>query len=150
LLEHVREWRSAINGMKAVLRPGGVLLITTRSKGFGVHGYPYDYWRYEPGDMQRIFADFELETVQPDQLRPGVFVKARKPARHEPADLDGIALYSVIKRDRVHDVSETEASEFKPPFSLVAFMWGLMPRSVREDGIRPLLRRLFRTSSRRS
>jgi SAM-dependent methyltransferase len=150
LLEHVREWRIVINGMKSVLRPGGVLLITTRSKGFGVHGYPYDYWRYEPKDMHRIFADFDVETVQPDQLRPGVFVKARKPERHEAADLDAIALYSVIRGERVPDVSEAEARAFKPPFSLMAFIWGLMPRSVRSDGLRPLLRRLLRVSSRGS
>lgn len=150
LLEHVRDWRSVIGGMKTVLRPGGVLLITTRSKGFGVHGYPYDYWRYEPEDMQRIFADFDVETVQPDQLRPGVFVKARKPDMHEEADLEAVALYSVIRNDRVHDVSETEAQAFKPPFSLMPFIWGLMPRSVRSDGFRPLLRRWLRASSRSS
>ena len=150
LLEHVCDWRSVIGEMKSVLRTGGVLLITTRSKGFGVHGYPYDYWRYEPEDMHRIFADFELEAVEPDQLRPGVFVKARKPELHEAADLDGIALYSIIRGERVHDVSESEARAFKPPFSLMAFMWGLMPPRVKSDGIRPLLRRLLRTSSRSS
>src|SRR2546426_6948724 len=36
LLEHVCDWRSVIGEMKSVLRTGGVLLITTRSKGFGV------------------------------------------------------------------------------------------------------------------
>ena len=51
---------------------------------------------------------------------------------------------------RVHDVSETEARAFKPPFSLMALIWGLMPRSVRSDGIRPLLRRLLRASCRSS
>jgi SAM-dependent methyltransferase len=145
LLEHVRDWRSVIGGMKAVLRPGGVVLITTRSKGFGVHGYPYDYWRYEPEDMDRIFADFELEAVEPDQLRPGVFVKARKPERHEPVDLDGIRLYSIVKRERVHDVSDSEARSFEPPFSPAAFLWELMPPAVKREGIRPLLRRLLRT-----
>src|SRR2546421_3707267 len=145
LLEHVREWRSVIGGMKSVLRPGGVLLITTRSRGFGVHGFPYDYWRYEPEDMRRIFADFELETVESDQLRPGVFVKARKPELHRATDLDDIALYSIIRRKRVHDVSEGEALAFKPPFSLMAFVWGLMPPRVQSEGIRPLLRRLLRT-----
>jgi SAM-dependent methyltransferase len=150
LLEHVREWRSVIGGMKSVLRPGGVLLITTRSKGFGVHGYPYDYWRYEPGDMRRIFSDFELEAVESDQLRPGVFVKARKPEMHEAADLDRIALYSIVRDERVHDVSDSEARAFKPPFSLVAFLWGLMPPRVKREGIRPFLRRLLTTRSHSS
>jgi hypothetical protein len=49
--------------MPRVLRPGSVLLITTRSIGFRVHGYLYDFWRYEPGDMRAIFADMHLDAV---------------------------------------------------------------------------------------
>jgi hypothetical protein len=46
LLEHVKDWRAAVANMKAVLKPMGTLLITTRSRGFKVHGYPYDQWRF--------------------------------------------------------------------------------------------------------
>lgn len=148
LLEHVWDWRSVIDEMKSVLRTGGVLLITTRSRGFGVHGYPYDYWRYEPEDMHRIFADFEVETVEPDRLRPGVFVKARKPELHDAADLGEIALYSIIRRERVHAIDASEAHAFRPPFSLMAFMWRLLPPRVQREGVRPLLRRVLRMPSR--
>src|SRR5947208_10127189 len=41
LLEHVKDWRAAVTNMKAVLKPMGTLLITTRSVGFKLHGYPY-------------------------------------------------------------------------------------------------------------
>jgi Methyltransferase domain. len=43
VLEHVFDWRLVVNNMKAVLRRGGYIYITTRSKGFPYHGYPYDF-----------------------------------------------------------------------------------------------------------
>ena len=48
LLEHVRDWKGAITNMKRVLRPGGILIVTTRSLGFPLHGYPWDYWLTSP------------------------------------------------------------------------------------------------------
>ncbi len=63
LLEHVRDWRRVVSEMKTVSRPGGTLLITTRSQGFGLHGYPFDCWRYEIEDMRRIFGDLEIGSL---------------------------------------------------------------------------------------
>jgi SAM-dependent methyltransferase len=143
LLEHVRDWRTVINQLKDVLRPGGVVLITTRSKGFGLHGFPYDYWRYEPEDMERIFGDFEIESIERDRRSPGVFLKARKPSAHIRARLDEIALYSIVKQDLALDVTEEEARHAKPPFTLLGFCWGLLPERVRLGGIRPMLRRVL-------
>ena len=42
MLEHVYDWPRAVNKMKEVLRPEGVILFTTRSPGFPLHGYPDD------------------------------------------------------------------------------------------------------------
>jgi SAM-dependent methyltransferase len=47
MLEHVRDWRSVVHNLKHVVKPGGVLLVTTRSRGYPLHGYPSDYWRFE-------------------------------------------------------------------------------------------------------
>ncbi|HXH23618.1 MAG TPA: class I SAM-dependent methyltransferase [Vicinamibacterales bacterium] len=101
MLEHVQDWRTVIRSMKAVLRPGGAVLITTRSNGYPYHGAPFDCWRFEVEDMKVIFGDFEIEAVEPDPLMPGVFVKARKPEHYAPADLGGYALYSMAAGARV-------------------------------------------------
>ena len=55
LLEHVMDWRIVINGLKSTLKNGGFMYITTRSKGMGYHGYPFDFWRFEIDDMKKIF-----------------------------------------------------------------------------------------------
>lgn len=112
LVEHVRDWRAAFGEMKRVLRPGGELLVTTRSRGFGVHGFPHDYWRYSPCDMRLIFADFELLTLKRDPLQAGVFVKARKPLVWKPVDLGGIALYSVVTNGRAVEISRRRELAF--------------------------------------
>jgi SAM-dependent methyltransferase len=105
LAEHVRDWRSAFVNMKRVLRPGGTILITTRSRGFPIHGYPWDYWRYEREDMEQIFADFEIQAIETDPEAPGVFVLAKKPLDPVPvAFLDDIELFSVVSGRRTYDV----------------------------------------------
>jgi SAM-dependent methyltransferase len=101
LLEHIRHWRSAISNMKRVLKPGGILLITTRSKGTGYHGFPYDFWRFERSDMERIFADSEIEVLLNDPLSPGVLMKAKKKKPFVEVDCDEIGLYSVLSRRRL-------------------------------------------------
>ena len=101
MLEHVMDWRSTVENLKAVLRPGGVAVLTTRSIGFPLHGYPFDFWRYELADMeQEIVGDFESVEVSsdPDPERPGVFVRAIKPTHMgaHAVDLSKIRLYNII------------------------------------------------------
>jgi SAM-dependent methyltransferase len=96
MVEHVPDWRLAIRNLKAVTRPGGLLLVTTRSHGFPYHGYPYDYWRFEQDDMADIFSDFDDTITESDGEAPGVFVKARKPSSPRSTDLDSVWLYSIL------------------------------------------------------
>ncbi len=104
VLEHVRDWRLVVNNMKTVLKVDGYMYITTRSYGFPYHAYPYDFWRYELGDMIKIFGDFKIIKLARDHEAPGVFLKARKPANWRPVDLSGIELYSIVLGRRVRDV----------------------------------------------
>lgn len=78
MLEHAKDWRAAVQQMKDVLKVGGLLVVTTRSKGFPYHGYPHDYWRYRIEHFQQIFSDMTILTLQNDPMHPGVFLKAMK------------------------------------------------------------------------
>jgi hypothetical protein len=71
------------------------IYITTRSKGFPYHGYPWDFWRYEIEDMKKIFSDFEIIKLIKDHEAPGIFLKAKKTS-NALIDLSNIALYSMI------------------------------------------------------
>jgi SAM-dependent methyltransferase len=112
MLEHVRNWRVAVSNLKSILKPGGALLLTTRSKGFEYHGYPRDYWRYEIGDMDIIFSDLSVEVLEQDPLAPGVFVKARKLVPFVEKNLEAHALYSIVTGRRCKDVANWETLIF--------------------------------------
>jgi SAM-dependent methyltransferase len=92
MLEHAKDWRTAVEQMKAVLGPGGLLLVTTRAPGFPFHGFPHDYWRFRPEDFRKIFADMRIERLEPDPQpgHPGVFLKAWKTMNTPSVDLSKI------------------------------------------------------------
>lgn len=101
VLEHVQDWRSVVHNLKAVLRENAVLIVTTRSPGFEFHGYPLDFWRFEPEDVTDIFGDLEIEAIERDtDDPPGVFFRARRPPRFNERGLNAYALYSVVRRRR--------------------------------------------------
>lgn len=112
LMEHARNWRDVISNMKRVCKPGGTLLLTTRSKGFKIHAYPHDYWRYEVEDMKKIFSDFEIELLIPDPQAPGVLIKAKKPQNFKENNLEDIALFSVVTDKRSFSLSDQEVNNF--------------------------------------
>lgn len=127
MIEHVRDWQAAITNMKNVLKPRGFLLITTRSKGYGYHGYPFDFWRYETEDMVRIFSDFTVKSVEKDRLVPGVFIKVRKPDLYSPNNLSRMALYSIVTSQRIVDVTSVDIQLFRIARSLREFLSKYLP-----------------------
>lgn len=93
MLEHVFDWRKVINIIKGLCVEGGTMVITTRSKGFHYHPYPYDFWRYEIEDMKVIFSDCSDVIVENDPEGGGVFVKANIGTGFIENDLDKHELY---------------------------------------------------------
>ena len=112
MLEHVGDRRGAISNMKRVLKPGGILLLTTRSEGFPYHGYPFDFWRFSPNDMQLVFSDMRVDALTADPSEPGVFVRAVKDA-HTERDLSDLALYSIVTNRRCTEISDVDLLVFR-------------------------------------
>jgi SAM-dependent methyltransferase len=131
LLEHVKDWRSAISNLKNVLREEGVLLITTRSKGFPYHGYPYDFWRYDAGDLKTIFSEFCFESLMSDPSCPGVFMKARKKVAFAELRVDSHRLYSVLTKKRCRDLNEFDISFYRTICLLQLKISQLIPSSLK-------------------
>lgn len=137
LFEHVRNWRHAASNLKNVLRPDGILLLTTRSKGWGYHAYPYDFWRFEVDDARVIFSDLSIEAVERDPLGPGVFVKARKPAPFSENTLDALRLYSIIRQKRCKDISDLDILLFRlVRWPLRRFLSRVMPTRAKRHSLR--------------
>lgn len=132
MLEHVPNWKSAITEMKRVLRPGGSLILTTRSPGFSLHGYPADFWRFSTGDMGEIFADFDDLRIESDRDgSPGVFVSGTKSDR-DPTSVASIAVYSIVARRRRQNANRAEIAASK----ILILIKGWVPASLRHLGRR--------------
>lgn len=135
MLEHVRDWSRVLTNLKGVLKPGGILVLTTRSPGFPYHGFPHDFWRYEVDEMGRLFADFQIEDLRPDPMQAGVFIRARKPLDYRPADLSDIRLLSMVtgKPQRVNDPAVDGQPWWSPPvrFLRAIGVFGWIPASFK-------------------
>ena len=112
MLEHIRDWRTVVSNIKNICRPGGVVLLTTRSHGFKYHGFPYDFWRYEQEDMKNIFSDFEIQALQGDPEMPGVLLKAKKPAHFAEKDLSEYKLYSIVTNRKMKELRDGDFNNF--------------------------------------
>lgn len=123
LLEHVKDWKKAISNIKNICKEGGLILITTRSIGFPYHAYPYDFWRFEVSDMENIFSDCEIMALENDSLKPGVFVKVRKPENFKEITLEEYSLYSIILNKRINIIEEKDFRRFD--FKYIVFKYKL-------------------------
>ena len=112
LLEHVRDWRKVISGVKRVCKSEGIILLTTRSYGYQYHGYPADFWRYELEDIKHIFSDCTILALATDLEVPGVFIKAQKPESFTENNLAEYQLYSMVTNKRIKSIVDNDFRAF--------------------------------------
>jgi SAM-dependent methyltransferase len=86
-LEHVADPLRAVQEMHRVLRPGGVLAISSLMF-FPIHAHPWDYWRFTPEGFELLLAPFESKLVVAqgwEHMPEGVFgVGVKGPATLSP------------------------------------------------------------------
>lgn len=131
LLEHVLDWRGAVSNLKNILKPNGILLLTTRSWGFPYHDCPFDFWRYEVDDIKVIFSDMSIYVIERDYLSPGVFIKAHKPVSFFERNLEVYDLYSVVRRRRCRNIRKFDVLFFEMTWPAYWFISLILPARLK-------------------
>jgi len=84
-LEHLPYPQKAIDEIHRVLRPMGLLIMTTVMH-FKIHRAPKDYWRFTPDGIELLLSRFKILdcTLEGDSKRPkGIWVTAQKTSDKE-------------------------------------------------------------------
>jgi SAM-dependent methyltransferase len=74
-LEHVADPIRAVGELHRILRPGGVLAISS-VMFFPIHAHPWDFWRFTPEGFAKLLAPFPRSFVMAhgyDDLPEGVY-----------------------------------------------------------------------------
>ncbi len=84
-LEHIAHPQKAIDEIHRVLKPEGLLILTTVMH-FKIHHAPKDYWRFTPEGIELLLGKFKILdcTLEGDLKRPkGIWTTARKTSEKE-------------------------------------------------------------------
>jgi len=101
-LEHIRQWKKAVNNMKSLLSVDGLIYISIPDKEFHFHGYPYDWWRFSQKDLESIFNDFEI--IRSDKIGMINLLIVKKINR-TISDISNYKLYSILRKKLMKEQS---------------------------------------------
>jgi ubiquinone/menaquinone biosynthesis C-methylase UbiE len=63
-LEHIRDYRAAVDEMYRVLKPEGIVFLSTHGV-WEVHGAPHDYWRFTEYGLKEVFKQYrEVQIIK--------------------------------------------------------------------------------------
>ncbi len=97
-LEHIPNPRRAMEEIRRVLRPEGLLILTT-VMNFRIHRTPKDYWRFAPDGIELLLNRFTLLdcTLEESLKKPkGIWVVARKTSN--PAEWGKLPPFRLSKK----------------------------------------------------
>lgn len=134
-LEHIKEWQKCILNIMKLLKIGGWLLLTTRSIGFHLHGYPFDYWRFQVEDMRKIFINFDNLKIEPDSRKLGVFVLAKMPKVFDSRNFNNLPIYHVISRKGLLPAQIDEIKNEVKPKNIIEIILQYECRKIAEIGV---------------
>jgi SAM-dependent methyltransferase len=65
VLEHVKNPKVVMDEIFRVLKPGGLIVLTTRFV-YPIHDAPHDYWRYTKYGLMHQFRNFKIIEIVPE------------------------------------------------------------------------------------
>jgi ubiquinone/menaquinone biosynthesis C-methylase UbiE len=100
-LEHIQHPSEGIEEIYRVLRPDGLLILTT-VMNFKIHRTPKDYWRFTPDGIELLLNRFKILdcTLEGNSKRPkGIWVTARK--NRTPEESGRLPVLRIVPSDDV-------------------------------------------------